>query len=152
MSKRETLNELVSGDDWHNGHDTRTYDEFEEATGEPREVWDQRIWDSVKDRDLLFINSTGPGNNHRKGRGLSRSSTSNKCLHLPAEFLEPDEFDHEPNEKTTDDVTLCRDHKSMRWEFKEPAVWPPGWKRVCQYCLAEWADWYGIDFSEVDNG
>lgn len=128
---------------WRNGHATVSYEALEELTGEPREVWDRRIWEMMDEFDLMFVISAGPGRSNGSNKSTVESNTGSR-LHLPREFPNQiDAFDREPNEKTTDmSVVKCRKMDTHRYVFKHPAVYPPGFKDVCGYCLYEFSDWW----------
>lgn len=118
-----------------------TYEDLSLFTGEDRETWAQRVWDTVDDRDYLFIRALG-------GRG--DGSCTNSRLHLPAEFPDED-LEAEPNDEIDEACTACWNHQEVfSWKYKPVAVYPVDYRDVCNYCLREFATWWF--FNEHSRG
>lgn len=142
MSKNDPT-DVIHTNGWTSGQDNISIDELAEQLGvSPQDAYDL-IWDQMRARGLLFLKTSGAGSSNA---GEQRAANTSRTIHLPAEFETPDEFDRENNEKTHDqDATFCRSHDVYRWNYKSPAVWPPGYRDICQFCLANWAKWYGVE-------
>lgn len=123
----------------YNPHKTIQPDDLEELTGEPKTVWYDRIWETMRERDYCFVYSRG------------RDSTGGSHLHLPAEFPD-DDLDAEPNEvvEHREGLIHCRDLAEIdSWKYKPPAMIPPGYRDVCTYCLHDYVHWYDPDCLEA---
>lgn len=146
MSKNNDPTEAIHKSGWTSGQDNLSADELADALDvSVQEVYDM-IWDQMRARELLFLKTAGAG---AANANEDRAANTSRTIHLPTEFDTPDEFDREPNEKTHDqDATFCRNHDVYRWSYKSPAVWPPGYRDICQFCLANWAKWHGVGFGE----
>ena len=126
--------------------DVRTYDSngiitrsnVEERTGEPLEVWHDRIWETMAERGYLFLKAIGEDG--FAGDGCHATTR----MHLPAEFPYGKLTAHQ-NLKVpaTGNVVNCYNHAAVsRWCYKTPACVPPGHKKICSYCLHDYVEWY----------
>lgn len=116
-----------------NHQQAMTYSDLEDKTGESRAEWAQRIWDTVDEREYMFLRAVGTHGN---------GSCTTSRLHFPVEFPSS-ELDAEPNEKVGGDPTACQRHSSVaEWQFKSVAVYPVDYRDVCKYCLNEFWKWW----------
>lgn len=120
--------------DYCNPHNTIRPDQLEDETGEPKEVWYDRIWETVSD-GYLFLYSRG-------GNGRSASMSD---LHLPEELVKNQTLNAEPYDQVEGGTgpTCCRDSSTVTyWKYKSPAVYPPGHKDICSYCIYQYVQWH----------
>lgn len=119
---------------YYNPQVTIRPDQLEAKTGTAKEVWYDRIWETLAERDLMFVIACGEW-----GEG---ATTTSSLFHLPVEFPD-DDLTAEPFTKGEGDCNHCRHHSSVSvWKFKPVTCFPVGYRDMCSYCMAEFVDWW----------
>ena len=107
--------------------------ELEEVTDEPKEVWFERIWTTLSEKNYLWATS---GGNH------GNTSKLGSTIHIPKEF--PDtELGAEPYETRDGCCTACRPNgEQVTWRYKPIEAYPVGYREPCAICIATFVSWW----------
>lgn len=114
-------------------------DELEDIGG--KDLWHERFWETLDHNDFMFQFAIDNGD----------TSASQRCLHLPDGWPDPDEFDREPFEKTHDHPNCPRNLGVQRWTFKPVSCFPVGYLEVCSSCMYTFAEWWQSHETEGES-